>query len=166
MGAKEGGYGVRTVSAGVALIVRSDFAGMTVNERLYLAGLLAGFNNAVRTGDRTALIDLLAQVDLADQAPTIADAVLSRSDPGVLHRTDASPKKLNAAGREIWFKRVLWSYWPCHWKALMLGPLMAAVVVPIALLLAALFPSADWVVAIPIAAGGAFVIALTVRHLD
>jgi len=27
--------------------------------------------------------------------------------------------KLNKNGREIWFKRVLWSYWPCHWKGLL-----------------------------------------------
>jgi hypothetical protein len=22
----------------------------------------------------------------------------------------------NAQGREIWFDRILWSYWPIHWK--------------------------------------------------
>ena len=22
----------------------------------------------------------------------------------------------NRHGREIWFKPVLWNYWPCHWK--------------------------------------------------
>jgi hypothetical protein len=24
--------------------------------------------------------------------------------------------RLNKAGREIWFDRILWSWMPCHWK--------------------------------------------------
>ena len=36
--------------------------------------------------------------------------------------------KLNAAGREIWFERWLWSYMPIHWKGwgLMLVVILAA----------------------------------------
>jgi hypothetical protein len=29
---------------------------------------------------------------------------------------DAMPERRNEAGREVWFDRILWSYWPCHWK--------------------------------------------------
>jgi hypothetical protein len=145
---------------------QSDFAGMTVNERLYLAGLLPRFDAATRAADRNALIDLLGQVDLADQAAAIADGVLSRSDPSVLRRTDTTPRRLNRARREIWFTRILGSYWPCHWKGVVLGPVTAVLVVPPALLLSWLFPSRDWVMAIPLVLGAIVALSLVVRHSE
>ena len=143
---------------------QSDFAGMTVNERLYLAGLLSRFDEAVRCSDRATLLELLGQVDLPDQAQTITDAVLAKTDPNVLSRTDATPKNLNRAGCEIWFKPVLGSYWPCHWKGVVLGPAITLAIVPSALLLSWLFPTEDWVMAVPLAVGVVVGWVLIARH--
>ena len=52
------------------------FAGMTTNERLFSAGLLATFNEAVRRRDRCGMIEVLEQVELGDQAAEIADQIL------------------------------------------------------------------------------------------
>ncbi len=30
----------------------------------------------------------------------------------------------NRYGREIWFQRMLWNYWPCHWKGWLIQFLM------------------------------------------
>lgn len=49
-------------------------AGMTVNERLFEAGLLDLFDEAVRERDRPRLIELLAQVDVSSKT---ADAILA-----------------------------------------------------------------------------------------
>lgn len=48
---------------------------MTVNERLVTADLMDAFDVAARSGDRDAMIRLLAAVDLAEPDRT-ADAVL------------------------------------------------------------------------------------------
>ena len=45
----------------------SPYAGMTLNERLFTAGLLDRFDQAVRDGDRSVMAELLAQVDLAGE---------------------------------------------------------------------------------------------------
>lgn len=45
---------------------KPDYAGMTVNERLFVAGLLDQFDDAARARDRARLIVLLSQVDVAD----------------------------------------------------------------------------------------------------
>jgi len=55
----------------------------------------------------------------------------------------------NRKGREIWFDRVLWSYFPCHWKswALIAGVVAAANVCVWALIWisgAMKKPDADW----------------------
>jgi hypothetical protein len=53
-----------------------DYAGMTTNERLVVAGLLEKFDNAVRRGDRAKMIELLEAVDVLE-APAISDVVLN-----------------------------------------------------------------------------------------
>jgi hypothetical protein len=52
------------------------FEGMTVNERLYAAGLLEKFDAASRARDRAGVIDLLKLVALSAQAASTADAML------------------------------------------------------------------------------------------
>jgi hypothetical protein len=104
----------------------SDFTGMSLNERLFFAGLLPSFDAAAKDGNRDALITLLGKVDLATQAPQIADTVLSRSDPGILGRRSFAPVRLNREGREVWSNRWGPSYMPCHWKgwALLIGAII------------------------------------------
>ena len=55
------------------------YGGMTVNERLTVAGLLGEWDKAARRRDRAVMIALLEKVDVADAAG-IVDAVLA--DPG------------------------------------------------------------------------------------
>ena len=54
------------------------FAGMTLNERLYAAGILAEWDAAVSSGDRAALLRMLSQVE-AGSPHQIADAILRSS---------------------------------------------------------------------------------------
>jgi hypothetical protein len=55
-----------------------DYAGMTVNERLYIAGLLESFAAAVRAGDRDAMINLLVMVQIEPKGATLTtDKILS-----------------------------------------------------------------------------------------
>ncbi len=56
---------------------RPDYSGMTVNERLFSAGLLEDWGAAKKSRDRTRMVELLSKVDLADQADKIADTILS-----------------------------------------------------------------------------------------
>jgi hypothetical protein len=51
---------------------------MTVNERLFDAGLVDAFDAAANARDRARMISILSKVDLADQAAAIADASLAR----------------------------------------------------------------------------------------
>lgn len=53
------------------------FIGMSVNERLYSAGLHDAWDAAIQAGDRQVGIDLLGEVDLANQAASIVDEVLA-----------------------------------------------------------------------------------------
>jgi len=53
-----------------------QFDGMTVNERLFSAGLLETFDVAVGRRDRDTLIAILSEVALVD-AETTADSVLA-----------------------------------------------------------------------------------------
>ena len=48
---------------------------MTVNERLFDAGLLEAFDNAAQARDRAEMIRLLAKVDVADAIRSV-DAML------------------------------------------------------------------------------------------
>ena len=52
-----------------------DFSGMTVNERLFAAGLLDDFGTAARRRDRTKMIELLTQVAV-DMPEHIVDTIL------------------------------------------------------------------------------------------
>jgi hypothetical protein len=54
-----------------------DYGGMTVNERLYSAGLFDAIDEAVRNRDRAGIVEVLSQVDLASQAERIADMILA-----------------------------------------------------------------------------------------
>jgi hypothetical protein len=56
----------------------SELSGMTVNERSYAKKLFAEWDAAVLRKDRNAMINLLGQVELPDQAALIADSVLNR----------------------------------------------------------------------------------------
>jgi hypothetical protein len=53
---------------------QSRYAGMTVNERLFDAGLLEAYQTAARARDRVEMIRILENV--VDDAPRTADTVL------------------------------------------------------------------------------------------
>jgi hypothetical protein len=57
----------------------SKLSGMTVNERLFEMGLLTEWGSAVSRRDREAMIKLLDQVELVDQASSIVDSALKGS---------------------------------------------------------------------------------------
>jgi hypothetical protein len=54
----------------------NELSGMTVHERFYQRGLLSDWDAARLRKDRGAMIQLLGQVDLADQAAWIVDTIL------------------------------------------------------------------------------------------
>jgi hypothetical protein len=60
-------------------MAQSQYAGMTVNERLFTAGLLRDWDRAINSGDREAAIDILNRVDV-DNASATVDTVLA--NPG------------------------------------------------------------------------------------
>jgi hypothetical protein len=53
-----------------------EFAGMTVNERLYAAGLMDAFGTAARARDRDRVIGILSEVAIENASAT-ADAILA-----------------------------------------------------------------------------------------
>jgi hypothetical protein len=54
------------------------FAGMTVNERLFVAGILDQFDDAARRRDRQAMLAYLHRVAMNDRAATeTTDAILA-----------------------------------------------------------------------------------------
>ena len=53
------------------------YRGMTVNERLFAAGLLSDFDEWVGSGNRKKMIELLDRVGLARQSAWIVDSILS-----------------------------------------------------------------------------------------
>jgi hypothetical protein len=54
---------------------------MTVNERLFVAGLLADFDAAIDRGDREKAIDVLCRVDLdQSQAASTVDTTLANPE--------------------------------------------------------------------------------------
>jgi hypothetical protein len=57
-------------------MAKSNYQGMTVNERLVVAGLVDQWDAAVRQRDRDGVIETLKQVDIGFDADKIADAVL------------------------------------------------------------------------------------------
>jgi hypothetical protein len=50
---------------------------MSVNERLFTAGLLDQFDDAVRAGDKDLMVALLSRVDLENDAKLIAEKILA-----------------------------------------------------------------------------------------
>ena len=57
---------------------RVRFGGMTVNERLFVAGILDQFDDAARRRDRPAMLAYLRRVAMTDsQAVETADAILA-----------------------------------------------------------------------------------------
>jgi hypothetical protein len=55
---------------------KPDFAGMTVNERLYCAGILDRWDDAAQRRDRDAMIELLKRIEVPNPHWT-ADTVLA-----------------------------------------------------------------------------------------
>jgi len=55
----------------------TKYSGMTVNERLFEAGALEESDRAATARNRGRMIELLAQVELSDQAEHIADTILA-----------------------------------------------------------------------------------------
>lgn len=55
---------------------QSRYGGLTVNERLFLAGLMQVFDTAARCRDRTEMIRLLKKVEV-DDAVWTADSILN-----------------------------------------------------------------------------------------
>ncbi|SER60573.1 hypothetical protein [Sphingobium sp. YR768] len=45
-------------------MVRPDYSGMTVNERLFVAGLLHDFEDAIQRHDKVRAMEILASVNL------------------------------------------------------------------------------------------------------
>lgn len=58
---------------------KPEYAGMTVNERLFVAGLLDRFDEAARARDRARMIALLSEVQVADPERSV-NAILD--NPG------------------------------------------------------------------------------------
>jgi hypothetical protein len=57
---------------------RQAFGGMTLSERLFVAGLLEQFDDAISSGDRQRAIEILVQVAISDDSGTeTVDAVLA-----------------------------------------------------------------------------------------
>ena len=56
---------------------KPNYHGMTVNERLFSAGLLEAWDAAVKSANRDRMIELLLEVELCGQAERITDAVLA-----------------------------------------------------------------------------------------
>lgn len=59
---------------------RSRFAGMTMNERFFEAGLEDAFDTAFRARDREAMIRLYRQVDAGEVAEQSVDTMLANPD--------------------------------------------------------------------------------------
>ena len=59
-------------------LLNARFGGMTVNERLFDAGLMPDWDEAVGARDREWMIRILSAVELGNQAGQIADAVLAK----------------------------------------------------------------------------------------
>lgn len=53
-----------------------EFAGMTVNERLFVAGVMDAFGAAARARDRECMIGILCDVEVEDASTTV-DAILA-----------------------------------------------------------------------------------------
>jgi hypothetical protein len=61
-------------------MAEAKFAGMTTNERVYMAGLADTFDQPARARNRARMIEVLGMVELGDQADQIADTILSEPE--------------------------------------------------------------------------------------
>ena len=61
----------------------SPYAGMTVNERLFDAGLMEAFGNAMQARDRAEMIRLLAKVDVADAIRSVDEMLRNPTHYGI-----------------------------------------------------------------------------------
>lgn len=57
--------------------MQSPYTGMTLNERIVVAGMLANWDGAVEAGNKEDMIQILELLDLRDEAETLADQILS-----------------------------------------------------------------------------------------
>jgi hypothetical protein len=55
----------------------SRYSGMTVNERLFEAGIMDQWTTAAELRDRNRMIELLGQVELSEQAEQVVDTILA-----------------------------------------------------------------------------------------
>jgi len=46
----------------------NQYKGMTVNERLYVSGLMEAFNKAVKENDAEKVTDILKKVEITDES--------------------------------------------------------------------------------------------------
>lgn len=72
-------------------MMKSPYAGMTVNERLIAAGRLAEWDGAVRTRDRSKMIKILESVDMGEQSSATVDRFLANP---TLYGFEESPEGL------------------------------------------------------------------------
>jgi hypothetical protein len=57
--------------------MNTKYAGMTVNERLFEADLMADFDRAARNGDKNKMVEILIKVELSlAQAQETSDAIV------------------------------------------------------------------------------------------
>jgi hypothetical protein len=56
------------------------YRSMTVNERLFTAGVVDQFDEALRQADRVRLTELLTLVELGDQADQIISTILAHPE--------------------------------------------------------------------------------------
>lgn len=61
----------------LSVIINPAYSGMTVNERLFAAGLLNEWDRAVKARDKSRMMDILGQVELADEAEDTTDNLLA-----------------------------------------------------------------------------------------
>lgn len=69
----------------------------------------------------------------------------------------------NDRGREVWFRRVMWSYMPSHWKGVLYPALIIAVVVTLCLV-ANSFRSLPLLPFVPLVSGWGLLMWLCERH--
>lgn len=57
--------------------MENKYSGMTVNERLYISGLMNEFDKAVKEKDKEKVTSILKEVDITDE--TLVDAIIIAS---------------------------------------------------------------------------------------
>jgi hypothetical protein len=57
--------------------MQSPYAGMTLNERIVISGMLAEWDEAVKAGNREKMIQILVLLNLKGEAEVLADQILA-----------------------------------------------------------------------------------------